>query len=374
MKKLSTRKVSLSAVFILLLWVPAMLYAQSTEPPSVGAPIVREGDFAIELSAALGLGQTEDEVEAETWLGEAGIAPRNGWIADYPVTPDIVGELQTSVGRAADANKISMDSDEAQRQFIAVCAQFGLSVTPYTGPTRALPPSCDNYPNPATINEYYSDQGPPVVTYYCPPPDYYYLYAWVPYPYWWSGFWFSGFYILHDFHKHHFVHNRTKFVSNHFNDVKHNKVYRVDPVKRFKGKTFAGIGARGSKNFVRTGVPRSDRNIFNAPRERMAPGMVSPPRGTPKKGGPPAGRRGTISQPPRGGGPPAGSRGTISQPPHDGSPPAGSRETISQPPDGSSQPRGSRGTISQPPHGTSQPRGSRGTISQPPRGSGGFMR
>ena len=373
MKKLSASKVCLPAVFVLLLWVPAMLHAQSTEPPSVEAPIVREGDFAIELSAALGLGQTDDEVEAESWLGEAGIAPRNGWIADYPVTPDIVGELQKSVGAAADANKISMDRDEALKQFIAVCGQFGLSVTPYTSTKRSRPPSCDNYPDPATINEYYSDQGPPLVTYYCPPADYYYLYAWLPYPFWWSGFWFSGFFVLNDFHRHHISHNRVKFVSNHFNDVKHNKVFRVDPVKRYKGKTFAGIGARGSKNFVRTGVPRSDRDIFNAPRERMAPGMVSPPRGTPRKGGPPSGSRGTISQPPRVISPPAGSGGTISQPPHGGSPPSGSEGTISQPPHGGSPPSGSGGTVSQPPRGSS-PSGSRGTFGQPPRGSGGFMR
>ena len=309
MKKLFYRKVCLSAVFVLLLWLPLTLYAQEAEPPSVGAPLVREGDFAIELSSALGLGQTEDEVEAESWLGEAGIAPRNGWIADYPVTPDIVGELQTSVGYAADANKISMGRDEAQNQLITVCTQFGLSVTPYTSSTRALPPSCDNYPNPVIINEYYSDEGPPVVTYYCPPPDYYYLYAWVPYPFWWSGFWFSGFFILHDFHRHHFVHNRVKFVSNHFNDVKRNKVFRVDPVTRFNGKTYAGIGARRSKNFVSTGVPRSDRDVFNAPRERMAPGMVSPPWGTPGKGSPPWGSQ-------KGASPPWGSQGTISQPPH----------------------------------------------------------
>jgi len=302
MKKLSPLKACLSAVFILLLWVPAILYAQSAVPPSVGASLVREGDFAIDLSAALGLGQTEDEVEAESWLGDAGIAPRNGWMADYPVTPDIVGELQTSVGYAADANKISIGRDEALKQLIAVCTRFGLTVTPYTSGTGSLPPSCDNYPNPASINEYYSGQGPPIVTYYCPPADYYYLYAWVPYPFWWSGFWFSGFFILHDFHRHHFSHNRVKFVSNHFNDVKHNKVFRVDPVARFNGKTFAGIGARGSKNFFPTGVPRSDRDIFNAPRERMEPGMVSPPWSTPRKGGQSSGSRGKTSQPPHGSG------------------------------------------------------------------------
>ncbi len=77
------------------------------------------------------------------------------------------------------------------------------------------------------------------------------------------------------------VHNRVKFVSNHFNDVKSNRVFRVDPRVRYNGKTFAGIGAPRSKNFISTGVPRSDRDVFNAPRARLTPGMVSPPWGIP---------------------------------------------------------------------------------------------
>jgi len=320
MKKLPFCKICLSAALILVLWLPAILCAQEAQPPSVGAPLVREGDFAVQLSSALGLENASEEVEAESWLGSVGIAPRNGWIADYPVTPDIVGELQASVGSAADANRILISRDEALDLFVAVCTQFGLSVTPYTGATVAKPPSCDNYPNPLTIDGYYSSEGPPVVTYYCPPPDYYYLYAWVPYPFWWTGFWFSGFFVLHDFHRPFFVHNRVKFVSNHFNDVKRNRVFRIDPVTRFNGKTYAGIGARRSKNFVSTGVPRSDRDVFNAPRERMAPGMVSPPWGTPGKGSPPWGSQ-------KGASPPWGSQGTISPQPHSegktGPPPRG---------------------------------------------------
>ena len=40
-----------------------------------------------------------------------------------------------------------------------------------------------------------------MVTYYAPPPDYYYLYSWVPYPFWCDEFWFGGFFILNDFHR-----------------------------------------------------------------------------------------------------------------------------------------------------------------------------
>jgi hypothetical protein len=300
MKQQPVRQVALCIFLAILL--PPLLHAQSSGPPPVGAPVVREGDFAVPLSAALGLGKTDDEIEAEYWLGKAGIAPRNGWIADYPVTPDIAGELQASVGYAADAGRISMGREEARKQLLAVCTGFGLSAAPYTGTTTYLarPPSCDGYPDPVVINNYYSAEGPPVVTYYCPPPNYYYLYAWVPYPFWWTGFWFPGFFVLHDFHKHIFVHGKAVFVSNHFNDVQVHRVFRVDPVTRYSGRTFAGIGAPRTGRFLPTGVPRSDRVIFNAPRGGRIPpahgGMtVNPPAGSSRTGaasmhgGPPAG-------------------------------------------------------------------------------------
>lgn len=36
--------------------------------------------------------------------------------------------------------------------------------------------------------------------------------------------------------------NRLKFVSNHFNDVRTNRVFRVDPVVRFNARTLADTG------------------------------------------------------------------------------------------------------------------------------------
>jgi hypothetical protein len=79
-----------------------MVLAQSEQlrpgAPPVGQPVVSEGDFAVRLAFALAVVTTEDEVEAESRLGEIGIAPRNGWIADYPVTPDIVAELRRPTG------------------------------------------------------------------------------------------------------------------------------------------------------------------------------------------------------------------------------------------------------------------------------------
>ena len=63
--------------------------ALSIAPP-VAAALVRLGNFALSLVTALGSGQPASEAAAESMLGGIGIAPRNGWIADYPVTPDIM--------------------------------------------------------------------------------------------------------------------------------------------------------------------------------------------------------------------------------------------------------------------------------------------
>jgi hypothetical protein len=285
MKRLPFREVGVLFACLLLL-LPATVKAQSAPPsepqteqvkpgpPPVAPEMVREGDFAVRLHTALGLGTAEDEADAESKLGEVGIVPRNGWIADYPVTPDIVGELQKSVGAAADAEKIAMSKDEALKKLADVNAGFDLAIKPHavTKTYEALPEDAEKYPNPTVINNYYVDEGPPVVTYYAPPPDYYYLYAWVPYPFWWYSFWFPGFFVLNDFHRPLFFNNRWCFISNHFNDIRVNRVFRIDPVGRFRGRTFAGIGVSGRRGFISTGVPRSERRIFNAPRTRGGPG------------------------------------------------------------------------------------------------------
>jgi hypothetical protein len=365
MKKLQRFPVSLVVAFILLLWIPAINGAQSGPPP-VGGPLVREGDFAIRLLYALDLGATDDEVEAETRLGDVGIIPRNGWIADYPVTPDILGELQRSVVEAASSRKIQLSRDEALRRINAVNEEFALSVNPYiAGQTYGPEPPAEGYATPDDVNNYYSEEGAPVYSYYTPPPEYYYLYVWVPYPFWCRGFWFPGFFVLHDFHRHFIVRNKVVFVSNHFNDVKTNRVYRVDPRMRFSGTTYAGIGAPRSKNFISTGAPRSDRDVFNAPRTRMTPGMVSPPWGTPgTKTPPPWGVPGPKT------GPPWGTPGTVSPAPRGGEkavPPPRSGSTVSPAPSG-------EGTAGQQPHGEgktgSQSHGE-GSITTPSHGSGG---
>ena len=278
MKRPALGKFSISVIALLLFVSPSLSYGQSPQPenpPPIEQPLLREGSLAVQLVAELGLRGANDEVMAESRLGEVGITPRNGWIADYPVTPDIIGELQKSIGDAADAGKISLSRNEAVKKLDDVTAGLALPVSPYTGPATSEPEAenGENYYSPTEVNNYYYNEGPPLVTYYAPPPDFYYLYAWIPYPFWCGGFWFPGFFILHDFHRTIFVGHRAVFMSNHFNDVRANRVFRVDPLARFNGRTFAGIGVSHRRGFISTGIRGSDRRIFNGSRVQTAPGM-----------------------------------------------------------------------------------------------------
>ncbi len=270
----SSLYIRIMIIFIGLILMPFAAHAQSqqvaTKAPPIQQPLIREGDFAVELVKQLDLGTTSDETEAESILGSVGISPRNGWIADYPVTPDIMGEIQQSVSDAVDSQKLSMSQNDALSRLQNAKANLDLGIRPYmSGETHEVNPSAE-YPETSVINNYYYDQGPPIVTYYAPPPDYYYLYSWVPYPFWWSDFWFPGFFILNDFHRSFHFHHRTEFISNHFNDFGHHRVFRIDPVDRFHGRTYAGIGApRRGGHFISPGVRNGATSIFN--RNRVSP-------------------------------------------------------------------------------------------------------
>jgi hypothetical protein len=252
------------------------LYAQSGqaagEQPPIAQPLVREGDLAVKLVDALKLGTTDSEAEAESLLGNAGITPRNGWIADYPVTPDVVGELTQSISDAADSKNLNMKKSDALRAFQNVTAGFNLAVRGGT-PEEAVQKGNTAVPDSTVINNYYYDQSPPAVTYYAPPPDYVYLYTWVPYPFWGWNFWFPGFYVLADFHRVVHVHGRVEVVSNHFVDYRTNRIVRIDPLRRFNGRTYAGIGApRDARRFISPGGRGGNERIFRGARERAMTG------------------------------------------------------------------------------------------------------
>jgi hypothetical protein len=233
------KKLLMMIAFVSLLLVPIMANAQSgqtTGAPPVSQTLVREGDFAVKLADTLKIGKPESEEEAESMLVSVGIAPRNGWIADYPVTPDIIGELQNAIGDAAESNRLPMGRDDAFEAFHYLTVELGLPVmADTTGKTAEYTQPIDysKYTDPTVINDYYYNEGPPVVTYYPPPWDYYYLYAWVPSPFWFSGFFFPGFFVLNDFNRVIIVNrNVHKRICNHTFDPRTRRFGRINPATR----------------------------------------------------------------------------------------------------------------------------------------------
>jgi hypothetical protein len=252
------KKVFRAMIPLALLLLPLAVYAQSDqiskESPQVSQILVPEGDFALKLVPSLGLGTPSTEAQAEDMLTSVGIAPKNGWIADYPMTPIVIGELQNAVTGAADAHKLPMGKDDALTAFQNLTVEFGLAVVPGGSSQYA-----DNQPQPdsTVINDYYYEEGPPVVTYYPPPWDYYYLYDWVPYPFWCGGFFFTGFFSLRDFHRFVIVGHHHHLISNHLIDPVTHAVTRVDPVSHTLTHVShtAGFGSTTARN--------SATSIFN---------------------------------------------------------------------------------------------------------------
>jgi len=247
------KKLLIIAFLIGMLMVPVVPYSQSrdagAQPPPISQTLVREGDFAIKLADRLKIGTTQSEAQAESMLASVGIAPKNGWIADYPVTPDIVGELEKAVSEAADAKRLPIAKNDALKIFRTTAVELELPIIAEVPEQYAEgpPPTTPQYYEPSVIDDYYYDQGPPIVTYYPPPWDYYYLYAWVPYPFWYSGFWFPGFFCLHDFHRSVFVNGSGRFISNHFWDSRTRGFGRIDPAARHMGNAVANISHPASR-------------------------------------------------------------------------------------------------------------------------------
>ena len=266
---------------LLLILFAGLGQAQQVAPP-VAQALVREGEFALKLADRLKMGSPSSEAEAESALASAGIAPRNGWVADYPITPDIAGELETAITQAADSGRLALSRDEALMAFQGLSAEMGPSVVADTrGEVVQNEPPADygQYSNPDVINNYYYNEGPPVVTYYPPPWDYYYMYAWVPYPFWCSGFWFSGFFVLNDFHRPIYGHGGSYFVSNHYRDHGSQSLRTVDPVTRHNGRAFRGEGDLSHGRGFRSAEARKGAaSIYGRNYERSGHGNA--PNGT----------------------------------------------------------------------------------------------
>jgi len=278
MKKLLTIIMTLS-----LLLSPFAVYGESKQeaatPPPVAAPLVREGDFALKLVGALNIGTARNEAEAESMLTAVGIAPRNGWISDYPVTPDIIAELQKAVSDAADARRLPMGRSDSLSALQNVEASVGLAVAPDTSGQYAevQPPTAPQYADPSIVNNYYYNEGPPVVTYYPPPWDYYYLYAWLPFPFWCGGFFFPGFFVLHDFDRVFYVNGNPCVISNHVFDRDHHRFSTVDPVKRSR-ETGESLRASGHGSEARRSITAEGRRGAESILQRSQ-GRAVPSRG-----------------------------------------------------------------------------------------------
>jgi hypothetical protein len=267
-----------------LLLLPAAGYPQANQEtaaaaPPVAQPLVREGSFAMSLAKALDVGAPQNEADAESLLASVGIAPTNGWIADYPVTPDVLGDLQEAVAAASDSGRLPMTKDEALKSLQAVADEFGLPVVAagsgsYTQQNE--PPTPYNTENPTVINDYYYTYGPPVVTYYPPPPDYQYLYAWVPYPFWFGGFFFTGYFCLQDFDRIIVVNHVAWICTNHVFDRRTGIMALIDPA----GRRRVERSLRHEPGFTSPQTRRGagailNRSVERAPTRLAGPGHVS---------------------------------------------------------------------------------------------------
>ncbi len=246
-----------------------------SNPALVAQPLVPESFFAIQLIEALSLEPTQDQSKAEALLSKLGIEPKNGWISEYPVTPAILGEVDKGIVNASDQGKISLGKDQALKRVADLKTRLGFQINSdpnkipaagqrqsqnmnistiysyvdskggkhFTDVYDSIPPEYrakakilsqsatpsaasgispftpdQQYapvPDPGFLNGYYQNQGPPAVTYFTPPASYYYLYSWVPYPFWSTGYYFPGFFVLNDFHRQIAFNNNTFSVSHH---------------------------------------------------------------------------------------------------------------------------------------------------------------
>ena len=225
----------------LLMPVPARAeaYNSASSERFISQPLVREGDFALRLAEALRIANPADEFEAESILASEGIIPANGWIADYPVTPDIVGELEDCLRTAAGAGTLPFGEGESLEVFWSVLDEYGLVLVADVvneGEGSGVAPE---YPDAAALDDYYYTEGPPVVTWYAPPRGFAYLYRWVPCSFrgWTERF--RGFFVLADFHK---VDRSHNVITNRFVHPVTRAPHRVDPGNRRYASMTGGKG------------------------------------------------------------------------------------------------------------------------------------
>jgi hypothetical protein len=190
------KKLIAAGAIVFLFSIPVISYAQPEQnvqkAPRVSQSPVSEGNFAVKLVEVLKLGTAKNEAEAENILASAGIAPKNGWIPDYPLTPDIIGEVRKGIGVALDSGKIAMAKDEV---LLAVQVLIDNEWRMPAAPSEEQAREYGEYP-PAVYGDYEGGHEPYDYPepYYYPYPYYYggYYYPY-PYPYFGGGFLIGGF-------------------------------------------------------------------------------------------------------------------------------------------------------------------------------------
>jgi hypothetical protein len=247
--------------------------------PPIEQPLVREGKFAVNLATAFNLTSSQDEAVAESYLASINIIPRNGWISDYPVTPDIIADIRESVAISASSGYLQIPEADAVELVDNIGVAMNLPIANY-GPdsenrSRSTAESSDSsgYVEPSVVEDYYDDNEPPVVTYYPPPLEYAYLYEWVPSRFWWGGLGFRGFFILIDFERRHHHHLITNHVTN-----ANGKVSKISAITRASAvnnpQTGSGAGASNTADPQSSPVPASSGASHDAGR------AVQPPTGS----------------------------------------------------------------------------------------------
>jgi|GEM_PF-1256388 len=259
----------------LLMLSPAIARAQigpgTVDGPPIAQKLVREGDFAVELTDAFNLGPVGTEEEAESVLTSVGITPKNGWVSDYPITPDVIGELQAVIATAADSNTLDIRKDDALAAFSDLLDQLGLppittdGSNEYTEDTQPpMSAETGTYVDSGGLVDYYGGYGAPIVTYYTPPWPYYPLYSWVSYPFRCHKTFFPGFFVLRRFHcikpvavvRHHgsgvVIISRPvrKVVTNRVVDPATHKVLIIDPPRRSTDPAFRFVPSSSTAKFA----------------------------------------------------------------------------------------------------------------------------
>jgi hypothetical protein len=106
--------------------LPVAQNTMAVKPPPVTQRLLREDNFAVKLVETLNLGEPQSEAADESMLSSSGIAPDNGWIADHPATPAIIGQLQNSIQAAVNASWLAMSTDTALAALQTVADDFSL--------------------------------------------------------------------------------------------------------------------------------------------------------------------------------------------------------------------------------------------------------